>query len=42
MKTSKSFSTDVNGVVLVGGADLDTRRDGWNAPPTIRPLAPAA
>src|SRR3954462_2198749 len=30
----------VNGVVLVGGADLDPRRDGWMLHPTIRPLAP--
>jgi len=29
----------VNGVVLVGGADLDPRRDGWMLHPTIRPLA---
>jgi putative glutamine amidotransferase len=30
----------VNGVVLVGGADLDPRRDGWMLHPTIRPLSP--
>jgi len=30
----------VEGVVLVGGADLDPRRDGWMLHPTIRPLAP--
>ncbi len=30
----------VHGVVLVGGADLDPRRDGWMLHPTIRPLAP--
>jgi putative glutamine amidotransferase len=30
----------VNGVVLVGGADLDPRRDGYMLHPTIRPLAP--
>ncbi len=30
----------VDGVVLVGGADLDPRRDGWMLHPTIRPLAP--
>jgi putative glutamine amidotransferase len=29
----------VDGVVLVGGADLDPRRDGWMMHPTIRPLA---
>jgi putative glutamine amidotransferase len=29
----------VQGVVLVGGADLDPRRDGWMLHPTIRPLA---
>jgi len=29
----------VSGVVLVGGADLDPRRDGWMLHPTIRPLA---
>jgi putative glutamine amidotransferase len=28
----------LNGVVLVGGADLDPRRDGWMLHPTIRPL----
>ena len=30
----------IDGVVLVGGADLDPRRDGWMMHPTIRPLAP--
>jgi putative glutamine amidotransferase len=30
----------VDGVVLVGGADLDPRRDGWMLHPTIRLLAP--
>ena len=30
----------LDGVVLVGGADLDPRRDGWMMHPTIRPLAP--
>lgn len=30
----------VDGVVLVGGADLDPRHDGWMMHPTIRPLAP--
>src|ERR1043165_990947 len=29
----------LNGVVLVGGADLDPRRDGYMLHPTIRPLA---
>jgi putative glutamine amidotransferase len=29
----------VDGLVLVGGADLDPRRDGWMMHPTIRPLA---
>jgi len=29
----------LDGVVLVGGADLDPRRDGWMMHPTIRPLA---
>jgi putative glutamine amidotransferase len=29
----------VDGVVLIGGADLDPRRDGWMLHPTIRPLA---
>ena len=29
----------VDGVVLVGGADLDPRRDGWMLHPTVRPLA---
>ena len=31
---------NVDGVVLVGGADLDPRRDGWMLHPTIRTLAP--
>jgi putative glutamine amidotransferase len=30
----------VDGFVLVGGGDLDPRRDGWMTHPTIRPLAP--
>ena len=30
----------IDGMVLVGGADLDPRRDGWMTHPTIRPLAP--
>jgi putative glutamine amidotransferase len=30
----------VDGVLLVGGGDLDPRRDGWMLHPTIRPLAP--
>src|SRR5262245_36902392 len=30
----------IDGVVLIGGADLDPRRDGWMTHPTIRPLAP--
>ena len=30
----------LDGVLLVGGADLDPRRDGWMLHPTIRPLAP--
>lgn len=30
----------VDGVLMVGGADLDPRRDGWMLHPTIRPLAP--
>jgi putative glutamine amidotransferase len=30
----------VDGVVLVGGADLDPRRDGWMLHPMIRTLAP--
>ena len=30
----------VDGVVFIGGADLDPRRDGWMIHPTIRPLAP--
>jgi putative glutamine amidotransferase len=29
----------IAGVLLVGGADLDPRRDGWMLHPTIRPLA---
>jgi putative glutamine amidotransferase len=29
----------VDGVVLVGGADLDPRRDGWMLHPTVRPMA---
>jgi putative glutamine amidotransferase len=29
----------LSGVVLIGGADLDPRRDGWMLHPTIRPLA---
>jgi putative glutamine amidotransferase len=29
----------MHGIVLVGGADLDPRRDGWMLHPTIRPLA---
>jgi putative glutamine amidotransferase len=29
----------IDGVVLVGGADLDPRRDGWMLHPNIRPLA---
>src|SRR6186713_354035 len=29
----------IDGVLLVGGADLDPRRDGWMLHPTIRPLA---
>jgi putative glutamine amidotransferase len=29
----------LDGMVLVGGADLDPRRDGWMLHPTIRPLA---
>lgn len=28
----------VDGVLLVGGADLDPRRDGWMLHPTVRPL----
>jgi putative glutamine amidotransferase len=28
----------VDGVVLVGGADLDPRRDGFMLHPTVRPL----
>jgi putative glutamine amidotransferase len=30
----------VDGVVLIGGADLDPRRDGWMLHPMIRTLAP--
>jgi putative glutamine amidotransferase len=30
----------IDGVVMVGGADLDPRRDGWMLHPTIRLLAP--
>ena len=30
----------VDGVLLVGGADLDPRRDGWMLHPSVRPLAP--
>lgn len=30
----------IDGVLLIGGADLDPRRDGWMTHPTIRPLAP--
>jgi putative glutamine amidotransferase len=29
----------LHGLVFVGGADLDPRRDGWMLHPTIRPLA---
>jgi putative glutamine amidotransferase len=29
----------VDGIVLVGGADLDPRRDGWMLHPMVRPLA---
>lgn len=29
----------LDGVVLVGGADLDPRRDGWMLHPSVRPLA---
>lgn len=35
----KQVLRQVDGVVLVGGADLDPRRDGWMLHPTIRPLA---
>jgi putative glutamine amidotransferase len=28
----------VDGMVLVGGADLDPRRDGWMLHPTVRPM----
>lgn len=30
----------VDGMLLVGGADLDPRRDGWMLHPTVRPLDP--
>lgn len=30
----------VDGVCLIGGADLDPRRDGWMLHPSVRPLAP--
>jgi putative glutamine amidotransferase len=30
----------VDGMLFVGGADLDPRRDGWMLHPSIRPLAP--
>lgn len=30
----------VDGVLLVGGADLDPRRDGWMLHPTVKPLDP--
>ncbi|MGL4514735.1 MAG: gamma-glutamyl-gamma-aminobutyrate hydrolase family protein [Lacipirellulaceae bacterium] len=30
----------VDGVLLVGGADLDPRRDGWMLHPAVRPLDP--
>lgn len=30
----------VDGVLLVGGADLDPRRDGWMLHPSVRPLSP--
>ncbi|MGI9456943.1 MAG: gamma-glutamyl-gamma-aminobutyrate hydrolase family protein [Aeoliella sp.] len=30
----------VDGVMLVGGADLDPRRDGWMLHPTVKPLDP--
>jgi len=29
-----------DGVLLVGGSDLDPRRDGWMLHPTVRPLEP--
>ncbi|MEM8866261.1 MAG: gamma-glutamyl-gamma-aminobutyrate hydrolase family protein [Planctomycetota bacterium] len=29
-----------DGVLLIGGADLDPRRDGWMLHPTVRPLQP--
>lgn len=29
----------VDGVMLIGGADLDPRRDGWMLHPAVRPLA---
>ncbi|MEM6799402.1 MAG: gamma-glutamyl-gamma-aminobutyrate hydrolase family protein [Planctomycetota bacterium] len=31
---------NVDGVLLVGGSDLDPRRDGWMLHPTVRPLDP--
>ena len=30
----------IDGVLLVGGADLDPRRDGWMLHPNVRPLDP--
>lgn len=30
----------VDGMLLVGGADLDPRRDGWMLHPTVKPLDP--
>ena len=36
---SSKCCDQLDGVVLVGGADLDPRRDGWMLHPTIRPLA---
>lgn len=30
----------VDGVMLIGGADLDPRRDGWMIHPSVRPLDP--
>ncbi|TWT90606.1 putative glutamine amidotransferase [Pseudobythopirellula maris] len=30
----------VDGVLMVGGSDLDPRRDGWMLHPTVRPLDP--
>ncbi|MEN1681632.1 MAG: gamma-glutamyl-gamma-aminobutyrate hydrolase family protein [Planctomycetota bacterium] len=32
--------SQVDGVLLMGGADLDPRRDGWMLHPTVRPLEP--